>query len=100
MVRFGRSIPVETEKACAFLIGLHVIAEENAWRSDSGSSASSSCLCEDNVGNDALYVIYMDPATQSPSWEVAKVELSCHTALDMLCQEMHEVERRRGWFGF
>ena len=26
--------------------------------------------------------------------------LSCHIALDMLCQEMHEVERRRGWFGF
>ena len=47
-----------------------------------------------NVGNDALYVIYMDPATQSPSWEVAKVALSCHIALDMLCQEMHEVERR------
>ena len=33
-------------------------------------------------------------------WEVAKVALSCHAALDMLCQELHEVERRRGWFGF
>ena len=33
-------------------------------------------------------------------WEVAKVSLSCHTALDMLCQELHDVERRRGWFGF
>ena len=33
-------------------------------------------------------------------WEVAKVALTCHIALDMLCQEMHEVERRRTWFGF
>ena len=33
-------------------------------------------------------------------WEVAKVALSCHVALDMLCQELHDVERRRGWFGF
>ena len=23
-------------------------------------------------------------------WELAKVALSCHMALDMLCQEMHE----------
>ena len=32
--------------------------------------------------------------------EVAKVALSCHVALDMLCQELYEVERRRGRFGF
>ena len=37
-------------KACA-LIGLHMMAEENAWRSDSGSFASSGSSCEDNVGN-------------------------------------------------
>ena len=46
---------------------------------------------------------HMDPATQLPSslqdW-VVRVALSCHMALDMLCQESHEVERRRGWFGF
>ena len=40
---------------------------------------------------------YMDPATQLPSsyktWEVAKVALSFHIALDMLCQELHEVEQ-------
>ena len=33
-------------------------------------------------------------------WEVAKVALSCQKALDMLCQELYVVERRRGWFGF
>ena len=33
-------------------------------------------------------------------WEMAKVALRCHMALDMLCQEMYELERRRGWFGF
>ena len=53
LVRFGPRIPVETVKACA-LIGLKMMAEENAWRSNSGSSASSSSSCEDNVGNDAV----------------------------------------------
>ena len=33
-------------------------------------------------------------------WEVAEVALSCHIALDMLRQELHDVERRRFWFGF
>ena len=30
----------------------------------------------------------------------AKVALSYHIALDMLCQELHEAERRRGCYGF
>ena len=105
LVRFGPSIPVETVKACA-LIGLHMTEEENAWRSDSGSSLSSSSSCEDNVGNDALFVIGLQGSGEIidlflQDWEVVKVALSCHVALDMLlCQEMHEVERRRTWFGF
>ena len=33
-------------------------------------------------------------------WEVAKVALGCHMSLDVSCQEMHEVEWRRGWFRF
>ena len=103
VLRFGPSIPIETAKACA-LIGLHMTAEENAWRSDSGSSASSSSSCEDNVGNDALYVVGLHGSGDTialflQDWEVAKVALSCHIALDMLCQEMHEVERRRGGSG-
>ena len=36
-VEFGPSIPAETVKACA-LIGLHMMAEENALRSDKDSS--------------------------------------------------------------
>ena len=56
LVRFGPSIPVEAVKACA-LVGLHMMAEENSWRSDSSSSVSSSSSSENNVGNDALFVI-------------------------------------------
>ena len=102
LVRFGPSIPVEAVKVCA-LVGLHMMAEENSWRSDSGSSISSSSLSENNVGNDALCVIGLHGSGDKISlflqdWAVAA--LSCHIALDLLCQELHEVERRRGWFGF
>ena len=94
LVRFGPSIQVEAVKACA-LVGLHMVAEEDAWRSDSGSSVSSSDSCEDNMGNDALHVIGLHGRGDTISlflqdWEVAKVALSCHMALDMLCQELHE----------
>ena len=44
----GPSIPVEAVTACA-LVGLHMMAEEDSWRLDSGSSVSSSDSCEDNV---------------------------------------------------
>ena len=37
LIEFGACISAETVKACA-LIGLHTTAEENALRSDSGSS--------------------------------------------------------------
>ena len=103
-VRFGHSISAEKVKSCA-LIGLHMVAKENSWRSDSGSSVSSSSSSGNNVGNDALFVIGLHGSGDTiaiflQEWEVAKVALSCHIALDMLSQEMHEVERRRGWFGF
>ena len=96
LVRFGPSIPVEAVKACA-LVGLHMMAEESSWRSDSWS--------ENNVGNDALFVIGLHGSDDTialflQDWEVAKVALSCHISLDILCQELCEVERRRGWFGF
>ena len=59
----------------------------------------------DNVSDEALYVIGLHGSGDKISrylqdWEVAKVALSCHIALDMLFQESCEVERRRGWFGF
>ena len=69
------------------------------------ASVSSSSSDENNVGNDALFVIGLHGSGDTialflQDWEVAKVALSCHIALDMLCQELYEVERRRGWFGF
>ena len=33
-------------------------------------------------------------------WDMAKMALSGPMALDILCQEMYEMERRRDWFGF
>ena len=58
-----------------------------------------------NVSSEALYVIGLHGSGDRVSrnlqdWEVAKVALSCHIALDMLCQELYEVERRRDCFGF
>ena len=104
LVRFRLSIRVETVKASA-LIGLHKMIEEKSGRSENGSSVSSSSSDENNVGNDALFVIGLHGSGDTialflQDWEVAKVALSCHIALDMLCQELYEVERRRGWFGF
>ena len=103
LVRFGNSIPVEPVKACA-LIGLHMIIEKN-------SSRKMAPLCRQAVrmkttwSNDALFVIGLHGSGDTialflQDWEVAKVALSCHVALDMLCQELHEVERIRGCAGF
>ena len=91
LVRFGPSIPVEAVKACA-LVGLHMMDEENSWQSDSGSSVLSSSSSENNVGNEAFFVIGLHGSGDKISlflqdWEVAKVALN-------------EVDRRRGWFGF
>ena len=52
----------------------------------------------DNVSNEALCVIGLDGSGDKVSrylqdWEVAKVALSCHIALDMPCQEVYEVEK-------
>ena len=74
----------KSEKACA-LIGLHMMAEENSWRSDSGSCVSSSSSGENNVGNDTLFVIGLQGSGDTialflQDWEVAKVALSCHFA--------------------
>ena len=67
LVLFGPSISSEKVKACA-LIGLHVMAEENAWRSD------SALLCRQVARVTATWVMTRckssgctDPATQFPS---------------------------------
>ena len=54
------------------------------------------------MNNEVLHVIGLHGSGDRISlflqdWELAKVALSCHVALDILCQEMCEVERRRGW---
>ena len=68
-------------------------SEGEAWYEDDGVSASVSR--ENNVCNDALHVIGLYGPGDKISlflkdWELARVALSCHIALDMLCQEMHE----------
>ena len=82
-----------------------MMIEENFEWSENGSSVSPSSSDENNVGHDAPLVIGLHGSGDNISlflqdWEVAKVAFSCLRALDMLCQELHEVERRRGWFGF
>ena len=48
--------------------------------------------------NGALFVIGLHRSGNTivlflQDWEVAKVALSCHEAMDMFRQELHEVER-------
>ena len=68
---------------------------------DSGSSFSSSSSSENNVGNGALFVIGPHGSGDAialflQDWEVAKVALSSHGALDMLCQELKR-SRKETW---
>ena len=69
---------------------------------EDGSEASkdeqADSSSENNVGNGALSVIGLHRSAGAialflQDWEVAKVAFSCQIAL-------HDVERRRGWFGF
>ena len=69
-------------------------SEGELWSED--ESMSSSASREGNVCNEALHVMVLYGPGDKISlclqdWELAKVALSCHMALDMLCQEMHEV---------
>ena len=67
-------------------------SEGEAWSED--ESVSSGGSREGNVCNGALHVIGLCGPGDKISlflqdWELAKVALSCHMALDMLCQEMN-----------
>ena len=69
-------------------------SEGEAWSEDEHASSGGSR--EGNVCNDALHVVGLHGPGDKISlflqdWELAKVALSCHMALDMLCQEMHQV---------
>ena len=122
LVEFGPFIPAETVKACA-LVCLHMMAEENAFRSNSDSpdfgdmwmydcpkssvwssgginwagseSTSSFEEYEQNVESLALEVIGQNWRGEMVSlfledWEVGRVALSCHMAMDLLCLEMRD----------
>ena len=69
-------------------------SEGEAWSED--EDASSGASREGNTCNDALHVVGLHGLGDKiclflQDWELAKVALSCHMALDTLCQEMHEV---------
>ena len=90
-------------KACA-LIGLHMMAEENSWRSDSGSFVSSRSSGENNVGNDALFAIGLQGSGDTVAlflqdWEGGKGSFELPHSPGHVVPG-NEVERRRGWFGF
>ena len=73
--------------------------------SEASKDGQADSVSENNVGNGAVFVIGLHRSGDAialfqQDWEVADAALSCHIAVDMLCQEMHDVERRRGWFGF
>ena len=72
--------------------------------SEASKDEQADSSSDNNVGNGALFVIGLHGSGDViahflQDWEVAMVTPSCHVALDMLCQGLHDVERRRGWFG-
>ena len=106
------SLPLDEEEAvlCAseafnFYIGDGFLIPELKDESESSEDEQADSPSENNVGNGAMFVIGLQKLGDTialflQDWEVAKVASSCQKALDMLCQEFFEVERRRGWFGF
>ena len=96
---------VPNSEAFNSFIGDGFQVPELKGESEASKDEQADSLSENNVGNGALFVIGLHGsggviAQFLQDWEVAKVALSCHIALDMLCQELHDVGRRRGWFGF
>ena len=82
-----------------------VLVPELKDGSEASKNEQADSSSENNVGNGALFLIGLHGSGDVSAhflqdWEVAKVALSCHVALDMLCHELHDVERRCGWFGF
>ena len=87
-------------KKCVAEHGFQVPGLGDEWKRESegaalseDENASSSGSREGNVCNDALHVIGLCGRGHKISlfwedWEVAKVALTCHMALDMLCQEL------------
>ena len=68
-------------------------SEGEVWSED--ESVSSTASHKGNMRDGALHVIGLRGSGGKISlflqdWELAKVALSCHMALDMLCQEMNQ----------
>ena len=64
-----------------------------SWEESEGDSSSEQS--EHNVESLALNAVGQDQSGEKftlflEDWELGRVALSCHIALDMLCQEMHE----------
>ena len=86
-------------------IGGGFLVPEMMDGSEVSKDEQADSLSENNLGNGPLFVIGLHRSGGTITlflfdWEVAKTALSCRIALDMLCHELHVVERRRGWFGF
>ena len=89
MVDFGHCIPVETMKARA-MCGLRMMEEMS-----SGTTSEDEEYKEHNVGNLSLEVVEQGwsgglVCLFLEDWELSRAALSCHLALDLLCQEMQE----------
>ena len=76
-------------KACALIV-LHMMIEENSGRSENGSSVSSSSSDENNVGNDALFVIELHGSGDKIALFLQDWELA-NATFELLCSPGHVV---------
>ena len=109
LVEFGPCVSAETVKTRA-LIGLHMMAEENALRSDRKSLLALVFWRDDGFeeerSEDTSSVEYHEHSVDNlvgqhwtsgvislflEDWEVGRVATSCHLSVDLLCQEMRDV---------
>ena len=96
---------VPDSEAFNSFIGDGFLVPELKDESEASKDEQADSSSENNVANGALFVIGRHWSGDTialvlQDWEVAKVALSCHIAWTCWCQELHEVEKRRGWFGF
>ena len=102
-------VSAETFKACA-LIGLHLLEADNEDGSSGSLSLDLGDMCKYGCGGESgsdfrahnvkslgLHVIGLNWSGEKISlfledWELGRVALSCHIALETLCQARHE-----GW---
>ena len=73
-------------------IGDGFLVPELEDESEASKDEQADSSSENNVGDGVLFVIGLHRSGGASAhflqdWEVAKVALSCHIALDMLCQE-------------